>query len=87
MPQRRDRMYRPDPLLEKRAADAQLVLAGNRAKVESALRERNRIWYSMFHAYGYTQRKICEVSNKHLKPDDPDYVTEATVEKALLRMK
>lgn len=85
MPRRKGNVTRPDRKLEEQAAREQKAVAKAR-EVELARRlERNRTWYVLYHGLGYTQDVIAAVSNEALEPDDPSWVTEDTVQKALAR--
>ena len=87
MARRRGNVTRPDPNLEAAAGTHHLALVENRRMGEKNRLSRNQDWFLMFHANGYTQRRIAEITNERagLGPDDPDYVTDDTVEKALRR--
>lgn len=87
MPRRKDLIYRPDDKLDRRAAELQLALAENREQEQALLEERNRLWFEMFHAHGYAQRRIREVSNALLPSNHPGLAQDTTVEKALARMR
>ena len=83
---RKGNVTRVDPRAERELAKLQRQLAAARREQERLLEERNRLFYMLFHAHGYTQEALADVANRYVDPKDPSFSTEDTVQKALARM-
>jgi DNA-directed RNA polymerase specialized sigma24 family protein len=86
MPRRPGNTTRPDIRLEATAAEQHRKMAEHLRAAADDMTERNRTIYLLYHAHGYTQKAIAEILNQDLGPNDPHRVTDAAIEKVVLRM-
>jgi hypothetical protein len=75
----------PDLKMEQQAALDGIAIHNAREDEQQLLTDRNRRWYMLYHALGYTQAEIAALFNSKLPPDSPHRISEDAVEKAISR--
>lgn len=87
MPRRKNITYKPDLRLEMKAGELHEQATRLRQRLDETIAQRNKVWFVMHHANGYSQRRITEVTNARLPPNADGALTEWAIEKALLKMR